>query len=89
MPNHDETSPLLAHSEHASLDRGSTSSNDIRNQKSIDEPRDGHSERRNDEESQQERESQETPYEGLPEVRKQLKFIFPAVAIGASSCSRS
>lgn len=87
MANHDETSPLLANS-HPSSDNSSTSSNDIRNH-NINGSTNGHLEQRNDEENPEEQESQETPYEGLPEVRKQLKFIVPAVAIGASSCSGS
>ena len=85
MVDHDETSPLLASSVHASSDNSTTSSNEIRNQNYIN----GHLERRNDEESHDEEETRERPYEGLPEVRKQLKFILPAVAIGASSGSRS
>ena len=39
-----------------------------------------------DQERQQDDDEGPEPYQGMPEVKKKLKYILPAIAIGVSDC---
>lgn len=82
MASPNETSPLLAKPVKSSGDSDSISNHDSEDRSNGNGLPSGPPRRINDEESQGEDASRETQYKGLPEVKKQLKFILPAVAIG-------
>lgn len=82
MASLDETSPLLAKPVKNSVDRDSISYHDSEDRINDSALPVGPSKRRIDEESQEEEAGRASQYEGLPEVKKQLKFIVPAVAVG-------
>lgn len=82
MASPNETSPLLAKPVESSVDSDSISNHDSEDRSNGNGLPSGPSRRIIDEESQGEDASRETQYKGLPEVKKQLKFILPAVAIG-------
>lgn len=79
MARPDETSPLLAKTVKSS---DSISNHESEERNSHNVRANGPSRGRIDEESQGEDPSRETQYEGLPEVKKQLKYILPGAAIG-------
>ena len=80
-----ETTPLLAQPEADLLDAGNGIApegphvNDERNNEISNEADDSPLEGQY---SQQDPQNRSDEYEGLPEVRKQLKYIFPAIVIG-------
>ena len=82
MPGHEPTegSPLLSESSTAFLEPGDAPEGPLAcsngNYKTI--PGD------EDEERQDTQSERTVQYEGMPEVKKQLKYILPAVAIGVS-----
>lgn len=82
MPSPNETSPLLAKTVRTPVDSDGISTQDSEDRNNGNALSNGQSRRRIDEESQEEEASRETQYEGLPEVKKQFKFILPAVAVG-------
>lgn len=82
MSSPNETSPLLTNPVKGSVESDSISNHDSEDGNNDNVLPNGPSKRRIDEESQEEEASRETQYEGLPEVKKQLKFILPAIAIG-------
>lgn len=82
IPN--EASPLLAKHVNNPVDSDGISNHDSELRDNDEAHLNGPSKRSIDEESQVEEASRETQYEGLPEVKKQLKFILPAVSIGVS-----
>lgn len=82
MASLNETSPLLAKPVKNSVDSDSISYHDSEDRINDNALPDGPSKRGIDEESQEEEAGRASQYEGLPEVKKQLKFILPSVAIG-------
>ncbi|MCJ1464315.1 hypothetical protein MMC07_002928 [Pseudocyphellaria aurata] len=82
MATPNEASPLLAKHANSPVDSNGISDHDSEHMGNDEALLNGPSQRRVDEESQEEEASRETQYEGLPEVKKQLKFILPAVSIG-------
>ena len=75
-----EISPLLSKSRDSQLDNGDVLDQRLEQGSPINE----YSEQSNDEETQEAEGNRKMQYEGLPEVKKQMRFILPAVAIGVS-----
>lgn len=77
-----ETSPLLAKPTNTLVDTGDAPNGVLTNGNSFNGTPNGLS-KPGDDEERQEGEGESSPqYEGMPEVKKKLKYIVPAVAIG-------
>lgn len=87
MASPNETSPLLTKSVKTSVDSDSISTCDPDLRNNDNALPNGLSRRRLDEESQEEDATRQAQYEGLPEVKKRLKFILPALSIGVCQWS--
>ena len=78
-----ETSPLLTKATNGDPERNDTSNG------SVPAPVEANgSTKPTEDEEQHDAEDREGQYEGMPEVKQQLKYIVPAIAIGVSDSVR-
>ena len=82
-----ETSPLLPLSTVASPDSALTPNGVPPGQAGVTVPHNGHSKPLEDEENQKNGENRGHQFEGMPDVKKKLWYIVPAVGIGVRPSS--